>query len=219
MRLAIVTLLICFCSFIKAQTPTYDDLVFDEEEIGAAYRPAGKNVVNIKSKKGAGGMTKTPEVDAIKSNEISEIILVFTETSEDAAEKREDNNRERWENLLTTYPELFQFNTSYKNICQCVMGGDAEPLKPSQGFYIYYKLSEPKVVAAATPPVKEEVKEVAKTEKKAEAETTKTKEVKENKKEEVKKEEKKEVKEEKKDVVKAKEEEKEEDLSNETTDA
>ncbi len=225
MRLFLATLLISFCATISAQTPNYDDLVFDEDEIAGPFKPASKTFATIKSKKGAGGMQKVPEVDAIKTAEISEIVLVFTETTEDAYDKREDNNRERWENLMAVYPELFQFSTSYKNVCQCVMGGDAEPLKSSQGFYIYYKVAAPKV-AAATTPVKEEVKEVANTNNSAS-----NKEAKESKKEEIKKEEtvkavkeekkeeKKEIKEEKKTVVKAKEEEKEEDLSNETTDA
>lgn len=196
------------------QTPTYDDLVFDEEEMKVAYKPLGKTHVLLKSKKGTGGMPKVPAADEIKTAEISEIILVFSETTEDAADTREDSNRERWENLLSTYPEFFQFNTSYKNICQCNIGGDAEALKPSQGFYVYYKVAAPKVETPAPAPVaavkeeKTETKEVAKVEKKEPV-----KEVKETKKaeepaKEPKKEVVKEVKKEEKPV-----EEKEEDLN------
>lgn len=159
------------CLPIAAQTPNYDDIVFDEDEVKTAYKPLGKTFVLLKSKKGTGGMPKVPAADEIKTAEITEIILVFTETTEDAADTREESNRERWENLISTYPEFFQFNTSYKNICQCSIGGDAEALKPTQGFYVYYKMAAPKVEtpAVATAPAKEEkidAKEVAKTEKK-----------------------------------------------------
>ena len=61
-------------------------------------------------------MPKVPEADALKGAEITDIILVFTETNEDAAGTREDNNRERWENLMSTYPEFFQFSICYKNV-------------------------------------------------------------------------------------------------------
>ena len=200
------------CVTLHAQTPTYDDLVFDEEEMKAAYKPLGKPNVVLKSKKGTGGMPKVPAADEIKTTEITDIILVFSETTEDAADTREESNRERWENLIATYPEFFQFSTNYKNICQCNIGGDAEALKPSQGFYIYYKVAVPK--AATPPPVtpKEETKEVAKVEKKETKEVKETKKaeepVKENK--EVKKEV---VKEKEKPKQKEKEEEKEDEVS------
>lgn len=212
MRSLFISLFFVLCASLSAQTPVYDDLVFDEEETKASYRPSGKTFVLLKSKKGTGGMPKTPEADQIKTAEIAEIVLVFTEITEDAADTREDNNRERWENLLTTYPEFFQFTTSYKNICQCVIGGDGEALKPSQGFYVYYKL--PEVKPAVTTPVaakeeKTEAKETAKVEK------AETKPVKETKKVEEPVKENKEVAKETKKEEKAKpiEEEKEEDLN------
>lgn len=207
MKSLIALILFLACSPLVGQTPTYDDITFDEEEQKAPYKPLAKKYILLKSKKGTNGMPKVPEADQIKSAEIIEIVLVFTETTEDEAIAREDNNRERWENLIVTYPEFFQFNTSYKNICQCSIGGDAENLKPSQGFYIYYKLPTPK---AETPvAVKEEKKVVAETPK------AETKEVKETKKvEEPVKEKKEVVKEEKKEEkVVQKVEEKEEDLN------
>ena len=209
----LVSVMLLVGAQVFGQVPVYDDLVFDEEEIKTVYRPTGKSVEVLKSKKGTGGMPKVPNADAIKTAEITEIILVFTETTEEANLTREESNRERWENLLVTYPEFFQFSTSYKNICQCNIGGDAEGLKPSQGFYIYYKVAAPKVETPATV-AKEDPKEVAKTEK------NEPKEVKENKKAEEhvkeKKEDKKEVAKEvkKEEKTKAKEpEEKEEDLN------
>lgn len=199
--------------FVGAQAPVYDDLVFDEDEIKGSFKPGNKSFVMLKSKKGSGGLTKTSPADSIKSFEITDIVLVFTETTEDAYDTREDNNRERWENLIASYPEFFQFNTNYKNICQCSIGGNAEALKPTQGFYIYYKAPAPKAAVVAAP-VKEEVKEVVKTEVKKE-------EVKEAKKAEttikedvvVKKEEKKTAVKEEKKVENVKVEEKEEDLN------
>ena len=207
---------VIFYSALFSQNSAYDDLVFDEEEIGNAYKFSGKNYIILKSKKGSGGLQKTISGDSIKSFEITDIVLVFTETTENASEKREENNRERWENLIISYPEFFQFNTNYKNICQCSIGGDAEALKATQGFYVYFKPPIPK--AAIAMPVEEEkqvVKEVAKIEEKKEP-TRENEEVKERKKTEEKPEEKKEViKVEKKDLkieTKA-EEEKEEDLN------
>lgn len=206
------------CSLsLSAQTPTYDDLVFDEDEVKTSYKPSGKTFINLKSKKGTGGMPKTPEADAIKTAEVTDIVLVFTETNEAAADTREENNRERWENLIATYPEFFQFTTNYKNICQCVMGGDAEALKGTQGFYIYYKGAEPAKVETPVAAVKEEkaapkeTPKVEKTEPKTVKETKKEEPVAEKKEE--KKEEKKVTETKKEEKVVAKEEEKEEDLN------
>jgi hypothetical protein len=219
----LVIFLFVVCVPVLAQTPVYDDLVFDEEEMKTAYKPVGKTFEVLKSKKGTGGMPKVPSADAIKTAEITDIILVFSETTEDAATTREESNRERWENLIATYPEFFQFSTNYKNICQCNIGGDAEALKPTQGFYIYYKVAAPKVETpvAAVKEEKTEVKEVAKVEKKdVSTGSTTAKEVKENKKnEEVVKEKKEDKKEVAKEVKKEEKtaqkepEEKEEDLN------
>lgn len=220
MRSFMFFIAVIFYSALFCQSPAYDDLVFDEEELGTAYKFGNKNYVLLKSKKGTGGLPKTTSGDSIKSFEISDIILVYTETTEDAAEKREENNRERWENLIASYPEFFQFNTNYKNICQCSIGGDAESLKATQGFYVYFKPPIPKATIAT--PVKEEkqiVKEVAKIEEKKEP-VKENEVIKERKKTEEKPEEKKEVV---KEVVKIEkketrtetkaDEEKEEDLN------
>lgn len=198
---------------VAGQAPAYDDIVFDEDEMKTPYKPVGKSFELLKSKKGAGGMPKVPSADAIKTAEITDIILVFSETTEDAASTREESNRERWENLLLTYPEFFQFSTNYKNICQCNIGGDAEALKPTQGFYVYYKVAAPKVETpvAAVKEEKSELKEVAKTEKNEAKENKKNEEPVKEKKED-KKEVAKEVKKEEKSTQKEPEE-KEEDLN------
>lgn len=201
---SLFTLICCaVISIAFSQTPTYDDITFDEEEIGAAFKAPSKQHITLKSKKGTGGMPKVPEADALKGAEVTDIILVFTETSEDASVSREDNNRERWENLLNTYPEFFQFSTNYKNVCQCVMGGDAENLKPMQGFYIYYKTAEQKAAEKAAQAAAKQAAE------KKELEEAKAAEKKVEKKEEPKKEEKKEEKVAKSEPKKEKEKEKE----------
>src|SRR5688572_29693622 len=99
MRSLLILLFCVVTTLIYSQTPTYDDITLDEEELGAAFKASAKQHINLKSKKGTGGMPKTPEADALKGAEITDIILVFTETNEDAAATREENNRERWENL------------------------------------------------------------------------------------------------------------------------
>jgi hypothetical protein len=126
------------CLPLAAQTPAFDDLTMVDDEIAETYRSAGKNHVFLRSKRGAGGLNKTSAADSIKTFAIKEIVLVFTEVNESAFDEREDANRERWENLLKTYPELFQSGTTYKSLCQCKIGGDSIAFKKAQGFYIYF---------------------------------------------------------------------------------
>jgi len=213
MRSLFIFLFLSFGIAMFSQTPAYDDLTFDEEELSASFKASGKQHITLKSKKGTGGMPKVPEADALKAAEIVDIILVFTETNEDAAGTREESNRERWENLMSTYPEFFQFATSYKNVCQCVMGGDAEALKPSQGFYIYYKTAEQKAAEKAAEKAKADAEFLA------EAAAAKKAEKKEDKKEDKvvakndKKEKEKEVEKPKKEKEKKEEPKEEEETS------
>lgn len=159
---------------LAAQAPTFDEMEFEMDSLSTSYKPSGKNYVLIRSKRGNSGLNKTAQADAVLSAEITEIVLVYTETEAADLAEREEANRERWENLLMTYPDLFQFSTTYKNVCQCRMGGNAEALKQSQGFYVYVNGEVP---AAAPEPVKEEPKPVAvapKAESKTPAAETKT---------------------------------------------
>lgn len=162
-----ILLLMAFSS-ATAQT-SYDELEFEMDSTTSAYRPSGKNFAILKSKRGSSGMNKTPMGDALVNSEVTEIVLVYTETESSDLAERESANRERWENLITTYPELFQFSTTYKNVCQCRIGGDAEALKGSQGFYIYVagevpKVDEPKAVAETPKPVAVETPKTVATE-------------------------------------------------------
>lgn len=191
---------------------TFDDLIFDIDSTANAYKPTGKKYAFIRSKKGTGGVAKTSTADSIlaKSLPVNEIVLVFSETDPSAIAEREDGNRQRWENLLTTYPELFQFSTTYKNLCQCKANGDAEAFKKVQGFYIYFGAEEPKV-EEKKPVVKTETKSVEKEksskkekvekEKPAEKEVAKGEEKKEKPVKEKKEKESKKSKEEEKELV------------------
>jgi len=155
---------------LAGQTPTYDELEFESDSITSVYKPSGKNSVLIRSKRGTSGVTKTPAGDAIRSAEVTEIVLVFSETESADLAEREEANQERWENLLLTYPELFQFSTTYKSLCQCKMGGNADAFKQSQGFYVYINgvvpksaeatEEEPKAAVNTPPPAKIEEKKV-----------------------------------------------------------
>ncbi len=143
-----------------AQAPAFEEMEFEPDSVKAAYKPAGKNHVYIRSKRGSNGLNRTPAADAILSAEVTEIVLVFSEIDPSAIAEREEANRERWENLLKTYPELFQYSTTYKNICQCNARGDSATFKKMQGFYVYIngevpKVEEPK--STAPPTVKTEV--------------------------------------------------------------
>jgi hypothetical protein len=160
--------LVCMSSQLAAQAPVFDDLVFEDDSITTAFKPKGKRYVYVKSKKGTGGVNHSSGADSILNLKfpITDIVLVFTETNAGDINQRIDHNRERWENLLTTYPDFFQFNTNYKNLCQCNNAGDAEAFKGVQGFYIYFQGGA--AAATAVEPVKETPKEVAVVEKKVE---------------------------------------------------
>lgn len=162
MRIVNYALFILFfiaCGTLSAQAPAYDELEFEPDSLTGVYKPSGKNYVLIKSKRGEGGVNKTAQADGILSAEVTEIVLVFSETDPGDLADREVANQERWENLLKTYPELFQFSTTYKNLCQCKINGDADAFKQSQGFYVYVNGEVPK--AAVEPPKAEAPKPVA----------------------------------------------------------
>lgn len=139
---------------LAGQVSSFEEMEFESDSIRSSYKAAGKNYVFIRSKRGTSGVNKTPSADAILNSEVTEIVLVFSELNRDAISEREEANRERWENLLKTYPEFFQFSTTYKNVCQCNTNGDSAAFKKAQGFYVYVNGDVPKVeeTSVAPPP-------------------------------------------------------------------
>jgi hypothetical protein len=142
---------------LNAQT-TYDEMEFEPDSSARVYKPGGKSYVFIRSKRGTSGVTRTGRADSLLSLSlpVNEIVLVFTELDPGSIEYREDANRERWENLLMTYPQFFQFSTIYKNYCQCNDNGDSAAFKKAQGFYIFYEGNLP--TPAASAPARTEAK-------------------------------------------------------------
>jgi hypothetical protein len=212
MRIFTIILLSIISLSIKAQDPLYDEMTFESEELAKPYKAYGKNFIILKSKRGNEGMPKTSSGDSIKSLNITDIVLVYTENDAGDKANREAANRERWENLIKSYPEYFKENPSLYNTCQCIMGGDAEALKKTQGFYVFIggkaEAPEPKVVAKKEEPAKAEKKEVAtksKKEEPKEEKAEKPKKVKEEKVAEEKPKKEKKVKEEKTEVAKKEE--------------
>jgi len=141
-----------------AQAPAFEELEFELDSVRNPYKPAGKNYVFVKSRRGTNGMAKSANADAIKSAEVSEIVLVYSELAPSDIADRDESNHERWENLLSTYPEFFQYSTTYKSVCQCNNNGDSAAFKRMQGFYVYVNGEVPKAVveetkAAPAPPV------------------------------------------------------------------
>lgn len=189
MRILTLILFSVCCLQISAQT-AFEDLIFEADSTTATYKAKGKNYAFIRSKRGTGGLTKTSTGDSIvaKAIPVTDIYLVFTELNPAEIATREAENRERWENLLRTYPEFFAESPNLYNICQCNARGNADAFKQAQGFYVYFAGKEEPVAVEAPKPVakKEEKKPAEKevTEKKKE----KVKEVKEEKKEEPKEE-------------------------------
>lgn len=176
-------LLCTFAINVNAQEIVYDDLIFESDSITKVYKPKSKNYAFIRSKRGTEGVGKTSTGDSIINLPITDIILVFTENEAGALAKRETANRERWENLIKTYPQFFQDNTNLITMCQCSMSGDAEAFKQAQGFYIYYAgKEEPKAPEpVVAPPVKEEKSAKAEKPKKEKEEKVKEEKVKEEK--------------------------------------
>jgi len=144
---------------MAGQAPAFEEMEFEPDSVRAAYKPAGKNYVYLRSKRGTNGLNRTATADAVTSAEVTEIVLVFSEMDPSAIAEREESNRERWENLLKTYPEFFQYSTTYKNVCQCNANGDSASFKKMQGFYVYINGEIPKVEETKTEPpvVKTEV--------------------------------------------------------------
>lgn len=169
----LVIILFITCLPLSSQVSSFDEMEIEPDSIRTPYKVSGKNYVFVRSKRGTSGVNKTASADAIINSEVNEIVLVFSELNSSAIEEREEANRERWENLLKTYPELFQFSTTYKNLCQCNNNGDSATFKKGQGFYIYVNGEVPKVAeeakteVAAAPATKTEEKK-APVEKKAE---------------------------------------------------
>ena len=102
----------CFIGLsITAQDAVlYDDLIIESDSTTKTFKPTGRNYIILKSKRGADGMPKTSSGDSIKSMNITDIVLVFSETEAGAIAGRPIANRERWENLIKTYPEFFKEN-------------------------------------------------------------------------------------------------------------
>lgn len=186
--------LLFFAILVNAQdAPVYDDMIFESDSMNKAYKPLGKNYVLVKSKRGTDGVPKTSSADSIKNMSITDIVLVFTENEAKDLAARPVANRERWENLMKTYPEFFKDNPNLFNMCQCAMGGDGEALKKTQGFYVYIggmpepaAAPEPKAVVKKEEPAREE--KVAKAEKPKKEKVEKVKEEKAPKEEKVKEE-------------------------------
>jgi hypothetical protein len=142
MKSLLVALISLFCIPLAAQTE-YDDLEFEMDSITKPYKPKGKHYVYLKSKRGSGGMPTTSSGDSINSIPITDIILVYTETDASDFAERAKANRSRWKNLISTYPEYFDYSSTYKNVCQCNPNGDTAAFKRVQGFYVYYQSDEP----------------------------------------------------------------------------
>ena len=168
-------------NLVFGQEPSFYDLNFSMDSTSTPYKSSGSNYVFIRSKRGTEPVKSTSSGDSIKSFAIQQIVLVFSESSTSEIENRESYNQERWENLMPTYPEFFQTNTTYKNICQCSQDAASPSYKEVQGFYIYYTPkpgSQPKkeVEVAKTEIAKpaETQKDIVKEEPKKVAEVVKT---------------------------------------------
>src|SRR4051812_48419760 len=97
---------------------TYDELEFEMDSITRAYKAKGKNYAYIRSKRGGSGVNKNNRADSITSLTINEIVLVYTEMDKNDRAERTEANRERWENLLKTYPEYFDYSPTLISMCQ-----------------------------------------------------------------------------------------------------
>ncbi len=148
MKHLLILLLGCIgLSSLAQEARIYDDLVIDVDSTTKAYKPKGKNYAFIKSKRGTGGVARTKTADSIVGLTITDIVMVSSEYYESAIAKREEASRERWDNLLLTYPQLCQFETNYLNLYQISRSlADTLTFKPAAGIYVYFKAKEKEVV-------------------------------------------------------------------------
>lgn len=181
--LSIITFSI-FCLQLSAQSPAFEDLIFEADSTTNTYKAKGKNFAFIRSKRGTGGVNKTSTGDSIvaKSIPVTDIYLVFTEMNSADLALRDAANRERWENLIKTYPEFFNESPNLYNVCQCNPNGNLEEFKQFQGFYVYFTGKEEPVVVEQPKPVAK--KEEKKYDTEASEKSKKTEKIKEEKKEE-----------------------------------
>jgi hypothetical protein len=147
---------------------TFDELEFEMDSVTRPYKSKGRNFAFIRSKRGSSGVNKNSRADSIATLTINEIVLVYTEINRGDRAEREEANRERWENLIRTYPEYFEYSPTLINMCQCNFSGDSVAFKKQQGFYVYFEGEEP---AAETPVAEEPVAVPSKAEPKTERKT------------------------------------------------
>ena len=163
--ITLIAILFFITAMPLAAQVSYDELEFEADSIKKAYKPRGKNYAFIRSKRGSSGVNKNSRADSITSLTISDIVLVFTEEDAEERASREEANRDRWENLIRTYPEYFDYSPTLVNMCQCNFNGDSAAFKKMQGFYIYFEGDEPvtaePVQPAATEPARLENKKPA----------------------------------------------------------
>jgi hypothetical protein len=174
MRL-IFTLIVCItCAASYGQVSSAEELDYESDSSKTAYHPKHKNFVFIRSKRGNSGVGKTPRADSIMNMRIPEIVLVFSENERTDIEEREEANKERWDNLILTYPEFFATTGTYKNHLQYSFSGDTIGFKKAQGFYVYLD-PPPKAerIVEKAAPVRTEEKKAPVEEKKAPVEEKK----------------------------------------------
>src|SRR5687768_11487636 len=111
--------------FLTAQTVSLEDIDFAPTDTlqGSYAIKAGNPYVFIASAFGAEEITKTASLDSISGFLIREIVLVYSRYHKAENFNQARLNEARWNNLLKTYPTLFQHGIArFRNVCQDVTG-------------------------------------------------------------------------------------------------
>jgi hypothetical protein len=149
----LVAILIFITGVPLSAQVTYDELEFEADSITRPYKAKNRNYAFIRSKRGSSGVNRNNRADSAVGLTITDIVLVFTELDAQTRATRHEANRDRWENLIRTYPEYFDYNPTLVNMCQCNFDGDSAAFKKLQGFYVFFEGDD----GAAAEPVQETV--------------------------------------------------------------
>ena len=120
----------------------YDHIVFSvSDTVQGAYKPGTKTkYLFIASRFGSAEVDPSSALDSVSGFLIREIVLVYSRYKQSDNFSQARLNRARWENLLRSYPQLFQSGTTqYGNVCQAGIQSDSTARELTHGFYIYYE--------------------------------------------------------------------------------
>lgn len=128
--------------FLRGQPTNISQISYTlDDTVQGAYKPRAKQQhLFIASRFGSPDVDPSRALDSVSGFLINDIVLVFSKYKQSDNFSQARLNAARWENLLKSYPQLFQSGTTkYGNICQAGIHNDSVARELTHGFYIYYE--------------------------------------------------------------------------------